>query len=68
MVQKDVCTNFFLFLTQEYKVLRIKEKIAQILQCSDFKSGASKVQSQFLQSEILPRVAKMNTILLKNLL
>ena len=43
MVQKDVCTNFFSILTQEYKVVRIKEKIAQILRCSDFKSGASKV-------------------------
>ena len=68
MVQKDVCTNFFSILIQEYKVVRIKEKIAQILQCSDFKSGASKVRSQFLQSDILPRVAKINIVLHKNLL
>ena len=43
MVQRDVCTNFFSILRQEYKVVSIKEKIAKILRFSDFKSGASKV-------------------------
>ena len=33
----------FSTLTHEFKVVRIKEKIAKILRCSDFKSGTSKV-------------------------
>ena len=33
MVQNSVCTNFCLFLTQEYKVMRINEKVAQTLRC-----------------------------------
>ena len=42
MVQNGVCTNFCLFMTQEYKVMRINEKVAQTLRCSNFKSGATK--------------------------
>ena len=60
--------QFFSILTQEYKVVRIKEKITKILRCSDFKSGTSKVCSLFLQSDVLPRVAKINVVLHKNLL
>ena len=68
MVQRDVCTNYFSTLTQEYKVVMIKEKITKILRCSEFKSGASKVWFHFLQSDILPRVAKINIVLHNNLL
>ena len=68
MVQEDVCTNFFLILTQECKLMRIKDNQGSMLGCSDFKSGASSMLPQFLRSEVLPKAVNLNVVLHKKLL
>ena len=58
----------FFLISASGILMRIKEKIAQLLKCLDFKSGSSKFISHFPLSEILPRAVTIYINLHKNLL